>query len=784
MDALISDLTVDARAALEWYSLAALKVMLRWRGHRGRDPRTKAECIAELRERLYDPDVVKRVIASCDGVTLEALALLRRKGGAMSASAMRGQIATWHPELPGEVIQRVPSELVRRALAFWHVPSNRYSGSTVHDVLRPAGDNPRAAIVFSEPQILDHVSLPPALGQIPLVPKGETNWTESPAQSVQQIVNFLRAIESRPPKVLRTGVIGTRDRAALARLAGFETSDSPRWESNGQGDGSPIDFLHHALLGAGVIRVADGGQLQTTTTAAAFVGAPPVTRAQTLLRAWLDSGESILFKLSHLHCDRRANALTVVPSAADTRLTYKRLIELLRRLAQPDKWYSFADLSNVVRHDDVEFLVSWRDPSPYDWRPYDANRDSYVPTAYLGITLVESRRRPRTLSMGADWELVEGAFLKAVLRGPLSWLGLVRTVPTTEGEEGFGLTRLGSLALDLEGTATQAQDDGGVSHRDALVVQPNFDIVVYEPDERSQLLFHIDRFADRISVDRLAIFHLTRESVSRGLQLGETVDDIVDLLGDAARSELPQNVVFTIRDWARQFERVSLWRHCWLLEAPDAVSFDWWLEDPLVAAAIDHRLSPTLALVRDSIALRDRLESPPVKVRVIDAESAISAHARTVNVTTMSLADADANLFLTATLAEFADLTPHQDGSVEVRITEESIRRGIQTGLTADRIVDLLSQLINRAPLPGTVTRVKGWAGAYEPVGIGAVAYLEAADSETMLELQADRELADGIIAFLSPTAAIVRPEAVDRLRSALEQRGISVKPIAAQDAP
>jgi hypothetical protein len=640
--------------------------------------------------------------------------------------------------------------------------------------------------VFSEPEILDHVSLPPALGQIPLLPRGEMDWSDSPLQSVQPIVSFLRAIESRAPRVLRTGVIGTRDRTALARIAGFEATDPLRPEPNGhgvvEGPSSPINFLHHALEGAGVIRVTGEGQLQTTGAAADFVGSSPVKQAQSLLRAWLETGDSVLFELNHLHCDRRANAPTVVPNVAETRLAYKRLVELLRRSAQPGFWYSFADLSNVARHDDVEFLVSWRDPSPYDWRPYDANRDSYIPTSYLGITLEESRGRPRTLTMGADWELVEGAFLRAVIRGPLSWLGLVRTGTTADGDEGFGLTRLGALALELDGTAVQTDEDGGASHRDALVVQPNFDLVVYEPDERPQLLFQIDRFADRISVDRLAVYHLTRESVCRGLQLGLSVDGIVELLAGAAREELPQNVVFTIRDWARQFERVSLQRHCWLLEAPDASTFAGWLEDPIVAAGIAHRLSPTLALVRDSVALHDRLASLGLDVRVIDAESAISAHAKMVNVTTMALAGVDANLYLTTTLLAVADLTPGEAGSLVVRITEESIRRGVQAGLNADRIVDLLSQLINRSLQPGTLTRIKGWAGAYNPIGIGVVAYVEAPDSETLIELRADRELSDGFIAVLSATAAIVRPEAVDRFRIALAKRGIAVKAIVAGD--
>jgi hypothetical protein len=753
--------------------------MLRWRGHRGRDPRTKAECITELRDRLYDPDLIQRALASCDDVTRDALALLKRKGGVMPAAAMRGQIATWHPGLQSSEIQRVPSELIRRALGFWHSPFARYAGSSVHDVLRPAGDNPRAALVFSEPEILDHVSVPPLLGQVPLLPKGEADWSESPVLSVRQILSFLRAVESRAPRVLRTGLIGTRDRSALARIAGLESVDSlrpaPPGELTPDGAGSAINFLHRVLVGAGVIRVTDDGHLQSTEVASEFVRSSPVRQAHRLLQAWLRTGDSVLLELTHLRCDRRANAPTVIPTLPETRLAYKRVVDLLRRSTRPGYWYTFADLSNVVRYDDVEFLISWRDPSPYDWRPYDVDRDGYVPTSYVGISLEDSRGRPRSLTMGADWELVEGAFLRAVLQGPLTWLGLIRSGVASDGQEAFALTRLGALVLDLAGPADDIDHEATGTQRDALLVQPNFEIIIYDPDERPQLLFHVDRFADRVSVDRLAVYHLSRESLCRGLQLGMAVNDVVALLENSARASVPQNVVFSIRDWARQFEQVRLTRHCWLLEAPDPSALDCWLEDPGVAEAVDHRLSPTLALVRDTIGLRGQLAKLGADVRPVDAESPMAAHAKVLDSTTLRISRANANLFLGTAVEAFADVSSDGDGTVEVRLSEESIRGATRGGLTWGRIVDLLSQMTDRPLPPGMLTRVKGWSGAYDAIGIAAVAYVEAPDPDTFAELWADRELADGLVTMVSPTAAIMRSDAVDRFRAALANRGIPV---------
>ncbi len=767
---------MDARAALEWYSFAALKVMLRWRGHRGKDPRTKAECVAELRERLYDSDLIQRAIASCDDTTRDALALLRRKGGFMSAAAMRGQTAVWQPRLSGEEVQRVPSELVRRALAFWHVPTVRYAGISVHDVVRPAGDNPRSALVFSEPPILDHISVPPGLGQIPLVSVGDADPSESPAQSVRQILSFIRAVESRSPRVLRTGLIGARDRQALARIAGFEVADAGHHGAVSdlvtEHAMAPINFLHRALVRAGIVRANADGQLVTTEQATGFVGASPVKQAQLLLHAWLESGDNILLELNHIRCDRRAHAQTVLRTDVETRHSYQRLVDLLGRVARPSRLYSIADLSDVVRHDDVEFLVSWRDPSPYDWRPYDANRETYLPTSYIGISLEDSRGRPRSLTMGADWDLVEGAFIRAILRGPLTWLGLVRVSCIADGLEVFCLTRLGALVLGLD-ESNSSLDAAESTSTDVLVVQPNFDIVVYGPEDQPQLMFHIDRFAERVSVDRLAVYHLTRDSFCRALQLGVTLDDVIRLLEGAARTEIPQNVVFSLRDWARQFERIRVTRHGWLLEAPNSPTLDRWLGDSVLTEAIERRLAPTLALVRDTVALREYLLMQGLDVRAVDAESPIVGNGTVLDATHVRVAAIDANLYLGNALSAVGEVSTAPDGGLVIRLSEHSIRRAIQEGFTWDRIVDLLGQLIDGTIPAEMLTRVKGWSGAYPPIKVGAVAYVVAPDFDAFAEICEDSELAEGIIEIVSPVSAIVRLDRLDHFRSLLATRGI-----------
>ena len=198
--------------------------MLRWRVEGRTEARNKAECVDALRACLFEPTSIRRAIASCDSLTREGLVLLHRKGGAMPAAAMIGQMAIWHPSIPVGDIRRVPIELVRRALAFWHTPNPRYT-QTMHEVQRPGDGSLLSTLMYSPPEIIGLAPSPPDEQHYALVPVGEGRPETTPSQSQRPALSFLRAVEARPPRVLRNGLIGARDRAALAETVGLGQVD-------------------------------------------------------------------------------------------------------------------------------------------------------------------------------------------------------------------------------------------------------------------------------------------------------------------------------------------------------------------------------------------------------------------------------------------------------------------------------------------------------------------------------------------------------------------------------
>src|SRR5579883_2393960 len=597
----------EPKAALEWYNANSLRMMLRYRRPERRDVKAKAEVLAVLQEALLDPSSIQVAIATCDSATREALAYLKRKGGLASVAGLSGQIMAWHPNLRGNTLREIASQLVRRALAFWYVPLPHYE-STLHDALRPASQNLFAARIYSPPEILEQISVP-LPSRTPLMQREPVESPPSPLEWQRQVLDLLRVIEIRQPRLLQSGTIGARDREALGEASGLKANvaSAPRL--------SPIACLVNALQTAGLLDVSAERQLRTSTATLRFAGLPPVRQAETLLNAWIESGENELMTLGHVRCERRAGLPKAMPAEGQLAHAHRFLVDFLRTQLVPGHWYDVSDLIRAIRQEDVEFLISWVDPTPYSYYYYSPYHDPeriQFPN-YPGITLEDSRGRSRSLVFGNDWDLVEGAFIRAVLFGPLSWLGIVQCRVGGPGIEQCALTPLGLQVLHIEDGTTPLEVETIPSHRDALIVQPNFDVIVYEPEKRGELLYQIDRFAERVSLDRLAIYRLTDDALCSGLQLGLRIDDVLDLLQSAAQTPLPQNVVVTLRDWAQRFEEIRFTRHAWLLEAPDPAILDTWLADPKLANVLERRLSPTVALFArerptdlvDRIAARD-----------------------------------------------------------------------------------------------------------------------------------------------------------------------------------
>jgi len=184
---------------------------------------------------------------------------------------------------------------------------------------------------------------------------------------------------------------------------------------------------------------------------------------------------------------------------------------------------------------------------------------------------------------GGHWHYVYPSATSSSERGlarslaeSLLWLGVVDRAEI-KGESVFRVTDLGRFLLSGE---YEDKMDAAFPRREAMVVvQPNFDIVMPLDEADPLLSVPLDQFAERLSTGQAAVYHLSKESFTRGVQDGHDGEAFLDfLLRHNRGGDLPGNVLTTLKDWRGGMKRVRL-RSIQVLES----------EDPLVIAELLHR---------------------------------------------------------------------------------------------------------------------------------------------------------------------------------------------------
>jgi hypothetical protein len=223
---------------------------------------------------------------------------------------------------------------------------------------------------------------------------------------------------------------------------------------------------------------------------------------------------------------------------------------LLRAIEQdPNAWYRASDFAAFAFRQHPEMLLPRDDAGTVALPVLDS---PVVPkTPYRGIHRSTAVPGPdgtlsQLLHMEDDWIEVEGAFVQQVLREPLSWLGLVETAEDEGGECCFHLNALGQHLF----AGGPVPDDQPSQPAASLAVQPNFEIVVPDALSSFALLAELEQFAERLTVDRAATYKLTQNALARALDGPWTLERVLEVLQSASRAPIPQNVRFTLQEWA------------------------------------------------------------------------------------------------------------------------------------------------------------------------------------------------------------------------------------------
>ena len=126
-------------------------------------------------------------------------------------------------------------------------------------------------------------------------------------------------------------------------------------------------------------------------------------------------------------------------------------------------------------------------------------------------------------------------------------LGVVDTARNNDGQRALRLTSLGALCLGKMSSRQYLED--GSARTGRLIVHPNFEITLVSKEVKPSVLLKLAMFTEPVNLDTATVLRITRGSVAEGKKLGLETGEMVALLEENSRGEIPQNVEYSITDW-------------------------------------------------------------------------------------------------------------------------------------------------------------------------------------------------------------------------------------------
>jgi len=149
----------------------------------------------------------------------------------------------------------------------------------------------------------------------------------------------------------------------------------------------------------------------------------------------------------------------------------------------------------------------------------------------------------------------------------------------------------------------------GISEGDAelpagagrILVMPDFEVVLFPSGDDSELIFDLDRFSGREKRGHSMHFRITEESVVRALRQGMRLGRMLDVLEVHSQTPVPQNVSYSIRDWAERAGWMTLDVNM-ILACTDTDTFTRFLADPGVKSYLKRRLDDERVLLQSTMS--------------------------------------------------------------------------------------------------------------------------------------------------------------------------------------
>jgi len=204
----------------------------------------------------------------------------------------------------------------------------------------------------------------------------------------------------------------------------------------------------------------------------------------------------------------------------------------------PGQWYSMDSLLRTMKAKDPHVLRP-RQPA-------------------MGVLGFRSARNMMTNWYKSDGEIIIGMLSSTLHELGIVTLGYQRSQLSEKDEpvnpDAFMLTDLATTVLQTKGEPTYSHTIPANGR--SLIVQPSFELLLLQPDLPT--VYSLLPFALVNQIGIVSRLTLTRNSVLRGLEAGRNIEQMLKILEEHSQKELPQNVVYTLRDWTKSYKEVTI----------------------------------------------------------------------------------------------------------------------------------------------------------------------------------------------------------------------------------
>jgi len=500
-----------------------------------------------------------------------------------------------------------------------------------------------------------------------------------------------------------------------------------------------------------------------------FFSLPLLERARRCYRSWLDN--TFWNELAYLP------DVVVRPGPAPLDQAHEEIVRSRRQVMervlaeQVEVWHEFPT-----------FIARTKLYTPYLLFPRQSGTRAERYTTGNNPYNWDFRLRRGWLTPREGWHLVEGGFIRAIISGPLHWLGLAN-IDSQDHPDAFHLVK--DITFITSETPPHIQEP----YWGRLVVQPNFEVIALAPVSEA-LLLNLDSFAERIRLEHVAHYRLTNASVTRAIQVGFGAESIQQILEQAAGAPIPQNVQYSLVDWERQARRIELWSGVALLEVDNPALLDALFADAETRPLFGRRLAPLLAeVLTDQLSVvREILWQQDYLPAIISASlhdgllesGRLPTHEPQWRLQQNGLLQpyhAVLDLYL---VAEVERITELDEATGWRKITPAAIQQACVSGLQLDHIVRFLQHYCEGGISSSFLIRLKLWGGGYEQQNTIEVeqAPLLRLSNQVLQDIQDDEELGKLLGREVPPESRLVRvpPKALERVVELLKERGFSVE--------